>query len=198
LARASTQRRRRGPPPVELTGDLRYVAGNRHLRVVLGPQLRGLPALALLVHPVLPLRRTVAFPLTLQPLAVIFIGAALGANTGTTSYHLRQLEKYGFIEEIPERSSGRERWWRGAQSPRDLRMPAPETLAPEDRRGHGAEWGRHRRFVERRHLGRALLRPQPLRQRRRHDAQLRPGAHRPGDEQPLRPHHRPPDWTHPK
>ncbi len=57
----------------------------------------------------------------------------LGANTGTTSYHLRQLEKYGFIEEIPDRSTGRERWWRSVASPRDIRMPAPETLAPEDR-----------------------------------------------------------------
>jgi DNA-binding MarR family transcriptional regulator len=61
------------------------------------------------------------------------IGEALGANTGTTSYHLRQLEKYGFIEEIPERSTGRERWWRRTASHRDLRMPAPERLAPEDR-----------------------------------------------------------------
>ncbi|GAA2433162.1 helix-turn-helix domain-containing protein [Actinomadura vinacea] len=61
------------------------------------------------------------------------IAEALGENTGTTSYHLRQLEKYGFIEEIPERSAGRERWWRPTRGPRDVRMPAPEALAPEDR-----------------------------------------------------------------
>jgi DNA-binding transcriptional ArsR family regulator len=61
------------------------------------------------------------------------IGEVLGANTGTTSYHLRQLEKYGFIEEIPERSGGRERWWRRTEGHRDLRMPTPEMLAPEDR-----------------------------------------------------------------
>jgi DNA-binding transcriptional ArsR family regulator len=61
------------------------------------------------------------------------IGQVLGVNTGTSSYHLRMLEKHGFIEEIPERSTGRERWWRRTKSPRDLRMPAPETLAPEDR-----------------------------------------------------------------
>ena len=57
----------------------------------------------------------------------------LGAKTGTTSYHLRQLEKYGFIEEIPERSTGRERWWRSADVPRDIRLPTPDQLAPEDR-----------------------------------------------------------------
>ncbi|MER7501195.1 helix-turn-helix domain-containing protein [Nonomuraea pusilla] len=57
----------------------------------------------------------------------------LGAKTGTTSYHLRQLEKHGFIEEIPERSTGRERWWRRARFPRDLRSPTPDQLAPDDR-----------------------------------------------------------------
>lgn len=61
------------------------------------------------------------------------LGELLGAKTGTTSYHLRQLEKHGFIEEIPERSTGRERWWRRAPGPRDLRLPTAGQLAPEDR-----------------------------------------------------------------
>ena len=61
------------------------------------------------------------------------LGRHLGESSGQTSYHLRQLEKHGFIEEIPERSTGRERWWRRTESPRDIRMPAPETLAPQDR-----------------------------------------------------------------
>lgn len=81
-----------------------------------------------------PLRRRILQRLRAHgPATSTTIGEVLGANTGTTSYHLRQLEKYGFIEEIPERSTGRERWWRRAEHPRDLRMPAPETLAPEDR-----------------------------------------------------------------
>jgi DNA-binding transcriptional ArsR family regulator len=81
-----------------------------------------------------PLRRQILHRLRAYgPATSTTIGEVLGANTGTTSYHLRQLEKYGFIEEIPERSTGRERWWRGAESPPDLRMPTPETLAPEDR-----------------------------------------------------------------
>lgn len=42
------------------------------------------------------------------------LGAALGTTSGTTSYHLRRLERHGFVEDDPERSSGRERWWRWA------------------------------------------------------------------------------------
>jgi DNA-binding transcriptional ArsR family regulator len=81
-----------------------------------------------------PLRRQILRQLsTYGPATSTTIGAALGANTGTTSYHLRQLEKYGFIEEITERSGGRERWWRRAEGYRDVRMPDPATLAPEDR-----------------------------------------------------------------
>jgi DNA-binding transcriptional ArsR family regulator len=81
-----------------------------------------------------PLRRQILDRLRVHgPATSTTIGELLGANTGTTSYHLRQLEKYGFIEEIPERSAGRERWWRRAETPRDLRMPDPDSLAPEDR-----------------------------------------------------------------
>jgi predicted ArsR family transcriptional regulator len=38
----------------------------------------------------------------------------LGLNSGATSYHLRQLESYGFIVEDEDRGNGRERWWRAA------------------------------------------------------------------------------------
>jgi DNA-binding MarR family transcriptional regulator len=33
-------------------------------------------------------------------------------STGATSYHLRQLALYGFVEPDPAHSGGRERWWR--------------------------------------------------------------------------------------
>ncbi len=49
------------------------------------------------------------------------LARALGLNTGATSYHLRELAKYGFVEETPERAHGRERWWRAPV--RDLRIP---------------------------------------------------------------------------
>jgi DNA-binding MarR family transcriptional regulator len=81
-----------------------------------------------------PIRRRILHRLSRGgPATSTTIGEALGANTGTTSYHLRQLAKYGFIEEIAERSTGRERWWRRTDSHRDLRMPAPETMTGEDR-----------------------------------------------------------------
>lgn len=81
-----------------------------------------------------PLRRRILSELSARgPATSTTIGEALRTNTGTTSYHLRQLDKCGLIEEIPERSNGRERWWRRTQGQRDLRMPAPETLAPDDR-----------------------------------------------------------------
>jgi len=37
----------------------------------------------------------------------------LGESTGQTSYHLRQLERHGLIEDDPDApAGGRERWWR--------------------------------------------------------------------------------------
>jgi DNA-binding transcriptional ArsR family regulator len=36
----------------------------------------------------------------------------LGESSGSTSYHLRQLERHGFVEEEEGKGSGRERWWR--------------------------------------------------------------------------------------
>lgn len=35
-----------------------------------------------------------------------------GENTGQTSYHLRQLERHGFVTEDLGRGTGRERWWK--------------------------------------------------------------------------------------
>ncbi|WTW96416.1 helix-turn-helix domain-containing protein [Streptomycetaceae bacterium NBC_01309] len=50
------------------------------------------------------------------------LGRALGLNTGATSYHLRELARHGFVEEIaPADAHGRERWWRAVRA--DLRFP---------------------------------------------------------------------------
>ncbi len=40
------------------------------------------------------------------------LGRALGESSGLTSYHLRQLERYGFIGDADEQHSGRERRWK--------------------------------------------------------------------------------------
>ncbi|MFD5163797.1 ArsR/SmtB family transcription factor [Streptomyces hawaiiensis] len=40
------------------------------------------------------------------------LAETLGESSGATSYHLRQLAEYGFVEDAPEHGKGRERWWR--------------------------------------------------------------------------------------
>jgi hypothetical protein len=61
------------------------------------------------------------------------LARSLGLNTGATSYHLRELARYGFVEELPERpeASGRERWWRAV--PGDRRFPPRSSQSPETR-----------------------------------------------------------------
>ncbi len=59
------------------------------------------------------------------------LARALGESTGTTSYHLRKLAEQGFVAEIPEKSAGRERWWRAL--PFHIQAPAPGKMA-------AAEW----------------------------------------------------------
>lgn len=38
----------------------------------------------------------------------------LGESTGQTSYHLRQLAKYGFVQEAEGQGNARERWWKSS------------------------------------------------------------------------------------
>jgi len=59
------------------------------------------------------------------------LARALGLNTGATSYHLRELAKVGFVEEVPGQGTGRERWWRAPV--RDLRIP-PRSRQSEEMR----------------------------------------------------------------
>jgi DNA-binding transcriptional ArsR family regulator len=54
----------------------------------------------------------------------------LGESTGTTSYHLRKLAELNLIEEIPEKSGGRERWWRPL--PFSHMTPDPATMEPAE------------------------------------------------------------------
>lgn len=51
-----------------------------------------------------------------------------GESTGQTSYHLRQLEKYGFIEEVEGEGTARQRWWRAIGFSFDDSAGAPEPL----------------------------------------------------------------------
>lgn len=46
------------------------------------------------------------------PATATILARRLEESSGATSYHLRQLSRFGFIDAAPGRSGGRERWWR--------------------------------------------------------------------------------------
>ncbi|WP_214409424.1 winged helix-turn-helix domain-containing protein [Sphaerisporangium fuscum] len=46
------------------------------------------------------------------PATATELAARFGESSGSTSYHLRQLARYGFVEEDPEQRDARERRWR--------------------------------------------------------------------------------------
>lgn len=80
------------------------------------------------------------------PATASALAERLGESSGATSYHLRQLERHGFVQEDTTRGSARERWWQ--------RVPRPIALDAEDYRGDStrkiasemvlAEWQRSR------------------------------------------------------
>jgi DNA-binding transcriptional ArsR family regulator len=64
--------------------------------------------------------RALAHPLRLRLLGLLrldgpstatLLGRRLGESSGATSYHLRELARYGFVGEVAGRGTGRERWW---------------------------------------------------------------------------------------
>jgi DNA-binding transcriptional ArsR family regulator len=74
--------------------------------------------------------RALTHPLRLQlldllrfegPSTATLLGRRVGESSGSTSYHLRQLARHGFIEEATDQPSGRERWWRHRE--RIVRLP---------------------------------------------------------------------------
>ncbi|GAA1088215.1 hypothetical protein GCM10009642_29240 [Nocardiopsis metallicus] len=74
------------------------------------PMEIGAEALRGLAHP---LRARILDELSVQgPATATILGKRLGESSGSTSYHLRQLARFGFVETDPERSGGRDRWWR--------------------------------------------------------------------------------------
>jgi DNA-binding transcriptional ArsR family regulator len=94
-------------------------------------ELRNPGQMRALAHPV---RIRVLSRLQLEgPATATQLAAEIGESVASLSYHLRQLARHGFIEEVPERRrSRRERWWRaralGEHFPRD-RYEAPERRA---------------------------------------------------------------------
>jgi DNA-binding transcriptional ArsR family regulator len=83
--------------------------------------------------------RALAHPLRLAILAVLQQGEStstslarsLGESSGSTSYHLRQLARFGLVVEIPERGDRRDRWWRAAA--RHVNVASSSRLTSEAR-----------------------------------------------------------------
>ncbi len=67
-------------------------------------------ALRAFVHP---LRlRLLSLLRTDGPATASELARRVGESSGSTSYHLRQLARYGFVEDDPEQPGGRQRRWR--------------------------------------------------------------------------------------
>jgi DNA-binding transcriptional ArsR family regulator len=94
-------------------------------------------ALKALAHP---LRQRILRQLDREgPATSTTLAKALGENTGATSYHLRQLAEHGFVDEVPDRGRGRERWWQARRQ--DVRFPLRSTM-DADMRAAFDEFGR--------------------------------------------------------
>lgn len=93
------------PSTVKAMTDDADVPADSHQQMRVSAQaLRGL------AHP---LRARLLDELRLNgPATATILGRRLGESSGATSYHLRQLSRYGFIDNEPGRTGGRERWWR--------------------------------------------------------------------------------------
>jgi DNA-binding transcriptional ArsR family regulator len=69
-------------------------------------------ALRALAHP---LRGRLLVALRVDgPATASMLARRYGESSGSTSYHLRELARYGFVEDDPSHRRGRERWWRAA------------------------------------------------------------------------------------
>jgi len=55
----------------------------------------------------------------------------IGQSSGVTSYHLRQLAQYGFVQEDPALGNARERWWRASHRSTTLEAPAARQAPAE-------------------------------------------------------------------
>jgi DNA-binding transcriptional ArsR family regulator len=95
-----------------------------------------------------PLRTQLLDALTAYgPATASSLAERLGESSGATSYHLRQLEKSGFVQDDPERGTGRERWWK--RVPQSISVDVSGLPADSAERAAAgmilAEWERTRR-----------------------------------------------------
>lgn len=102
-------------------------------------------ALRALAHP---LRIRILDELSMYgPLTASGLGERLGESSGSTSYHLRQLEKHGLVREDTTKGNARERWWE--RRPGSISTPEPHEFPPGSAERLatqliGSEWNRSR------------------------------------------------------
>ncbi len=86
-----------------------YVSKENDQVVVQRERTIDLESLKALAHPL----RVKIFDVlsTYGPFTASGLAERFGESSGATSYHLRQLEKHGFVREVEGRGVGRERWW---------------------------------------------------------------------------------------
>jgi DNA-binding transcriptional ArsR family regulator len=86
----------------------------------------GMDAMRALAHP---LRLRILDELSMYgPLTASGLGERLGESSGSTSYHLRQLEKHGLVREVTGKGNARERWWE--RRPGGIATPDAWEFAP--------------------------------------------------------------------
>jgi DNA-binding transcriptional ArsR family regulator len=105
------------------------------------------------------LLRAMTHPLRLRLLGTLIkdgpataseLARRLGESSGATSYHLRILAKYGFIEDDPERNRGRERWWRAVDEGLEWTLDTDDAGLLEADRALGLQFAsEHGRWLQR-------------------------------------------------
>ena len=92
--------------------------------------------------------RAMAHPLRLRligllrkdgPATASELARRLDESSGLTSYHLRQLERFGFVEDDVERSKGRKRYWRAREEGMEWSIDTDDPGLIEANRALGAE-----------------------------------------------------------
>ncbi len=91
--------------------------------------------------------RALAHPLRLQLLGLLRadgpatasqLAARTGQSSGATSYHLRQLAEFGFVQDAEDRGNARDRWWRAVH--RSTEFDFPEDADDEEGRALGEQY----------------------------------------------------------
>ena len=93
------------------------------------------PALKALAHP---LRMRIVAELRRRgPATATTLAARLGESSGATSYHLRSLARAGFVTELADRGTARERWWQASQ---EMTSWQPEHFLTDPDERAAAQW----------------------------------------------------------